>query len=112
MKRENCCPYCLQVFIIKIHLKKRLTGCMPLLPLFGISRGLKFPIHVYPSKLDQVDARTSDEKLKHECELNAAHNVLPELKGLLGRIPVTFLGDSLYANEPMIKLLEQLYWII
>lgn len=35
---------------------------------------------------------------------------LPELKAKLGRIPVTFLGDSLYANEPMIKLLNGLFW--
>jgi hypothetical protein len=50
----------------------------------------------------------SDEKLKHECELLGAYKVLPELRKKLGRIAITVLLDSLYANEPMFMLLESL----
>ena len=72
--------------------------------------GFKLPVYLYPLKKSQIDISASDEKLKQECELQAAQRCLPELKLKLGRIPITFLGDSLYANEPMIKLLEELNW--
>jgi len=70
--------------------------------------GFQFPIYIYPLKAVQVNTAVNDEKLKQECELLAAHKVLPELRQKLGRILVTILLDSLYANEPMFMLLESL----
>lgn len=72
--------------------------------------GFKLSIYLYPLKKNQVGFSVSDEKLKQGCELQAVQKTLSDLKQKLGRIPITFLGDSLYANEPMIKLLEILSW--
>jgi hypothetical protein len=110
-KGENICPFCLP----RVHNKgkpEEKTYWVHAFVTFVLvfPGGVQFPIYVYPLKATQVDVTVSDEKLKQECELQAAHKALPELKTKLGRIHVTFLGDSLYANEPMIKLLNQLFW--
>ncbi len=36
--------------------------------------------------------------------------LLPILREKLGRLPITVLTDSLYANEPIIELCEDLGW--
>jgi hypothetical protein len=110
-KGENICPYCLP----RVHNRGKAeekTYWVHAFVTFVLifPGGFKLPIYVYPLKKSQVDVSVSDEKLKQECELQAAQKSLPELKLKLGRIPVTFLGDSLYANEPVIKLLELLRW--
>jgi hypothetical protein len=108
---KNCCPYCQP----RVHNKGKpdektyyLHAFVTFVLVFPC--GFKLPIYVYPLKAVQDNASKSYEKLKQECELQAAYKVLPELKRLLGRIPIMFLGDSLYAAEPMLKLLEQLNW--
>lgn len=110
-KGGNVCPYCLP----RVHNKgkpEEKTYWVHAFVTFVLifPGGVQFPIYIYPLKATQVDITLSDEKLKQECELQAAQKALPELKTKLGRILITFLGDSLYANEPMIKLLNQLHW--
>lgn len=106
---ENICPYCLP----RVHNKgkpEERTDWLHAFVTFVLifPGGLQFPIYVYPLKASQVDITASDEKLKQECELLGAHRVLPELRKKLGRIAMTVLLDSLYANEPMFILLESL----
>lgn len=105
----NTCPYCLP----RVHNRGKeeektdwLHAFVTFILIFP--GGFQFPIYVYPLKASQVDTAASDEKLKQECELLAAHKVLPELKKQLGRMAITVLLDSLYANEPMFILLESL----
>ena len=110
-KGENVCPYCLP----RTHNKgkpEEKTYWVHAFVTFVLvfPGGFKLPIYLYPLKKSQIDISVSDEKLKQECELQAAQKCLPALKLKLGRMPITFLGDSLYANEPMIKLLEELNW--
>jgi hypothetical protein len=106
---ENICPYCLP----RVHNKGKADEWTDWLHAFVtfvliFPGGFQFPIYVYPLKASQVDTTASDEKLKQECELLGAYKVLPELRKKLGRIAVTVLLDSLYANEPMFMLLESL----
>jgi hypothetical protein len=74
--------------------------------------GLQLPLHVYSLKASQIqlESSASDNDLKQECELQAAKIILPLLKEKLRRLPVALLTDSLYANEPIIKLCEDLGW--
>jgi hypothetical protein len=106
---ENTCPYCLQ----RVHNKGKPDEWTDWLHafvtfVFIFPGGLQFPIYVYPLKASQVDVSVADEKLKQECELLAAHKVLPDLVKKVGRLAITVLLDSLYANEPMFQLLESL----
>lgn len=108
---KNCCPYCLPRVQNKGQPDERIYYLHAFVTFALVFPcGFKLPIYVYPLKAVQSNASESYEKLKQECELQAAYKVLPELKHLLGRIPIMFLGDSLYAAEPMLKLLEQLNW--
>jgi hypothetical protein len=105
----NNCPYCLP----RVHNKGKPDEKTDWLHAFVtfvliFPGGFQFPIYVYPLKASQVDVTASDEKLKQECELLGAHKILPELRKKLGRIAITVLLDSLYANEPMFMLLESL----
>lgn len=52
----------------------------------------------------------SDDEHKQECELQAAHEILPLLKQQFPRLPITLLTDSLYANEPLLTLCRELCW--
>jgi len=52
----------------------------------------------------------SDDRHKQECELQAAYEILPLIKQKFPRLPITLLTDSLYANEPLLKLCKQLGW--
>lgn len=106
---ENICPHCLP----RVHNKgtpDERTDWLHAFVTFVLvfPGGFQFPIYIYPLNAVQVNTAANDEKLKQECELLAAHKVLPELRQKLGRILVTVLLDSLYANEPMFMLLESL----
>jgi hypothetical protein len=48
--------------------------------------------------------------IKQECELQATQIILPIIKQKFPKLPIRFLGDSLYANEPLLKLCEELGW--
>ena len=66
--------------------------------------GLTLPIYLYPLKSKQVNTSKHDDELKQECELIAAHAVLSIIRSHFPRLKITFLGDSLYANQPFIML--------
>lgn len=106
---NNSCPYCLprkrhaetsQEVVYWMHVFVAFVVIFP--------GGLKIPLYVYPLKAKQVNTAQRDDDFKQECELVAAHAVLPMLKHLFPRLSFTFNGDSLYANEPFIKLCNDL----
>lgn len=110
---ENSCPYCLP----RTHNKGKpeettywLHNCVNIALIFP--SGLQLPVYVYSLRAEQIqlEATVSADKLKQECELQAAYAIFPELKRKLGRLPITVLTDSLYANEPVIQLCEELGW--
>jgi hypothetical protein len=106
---KNNCPYCLPRVYNKGKPDERTEWLHAFVTFVLIFPGsFQFPIYVYPLKASQVDATANDEQLKQECELLGAYKILPELRQKMGRIAITVLLDSLYANEPMLKLLESL----
>jgi hypothetical protein len=113
---ENSCPYCLPRTINKGTEKEKTYWIHMLVPfIFIFPCGLQLPIFVYPLKSHQVNTQNSDEEIKQECELLALYEVLPKIRHLFPRIPLTLLLDSLYANEPVIELCESLnigYFIV
>lgn len=68
--------------------------------------GLTLPIYLYPLKSEQVNTSANTDELKQECELVAAHIVLPKIREQLPRISITFLGDGLYCNQPFVRLCD------
>ena len=110
---NNACPYCLP----RTHNKGKeneKTYWIHAFVNFALifPGGLQLPIYVHALKAVQMQLApsASAEKLKQECELQAAHEIFPKIKEKLGNLPVTLLTDSLYANEPVIQLCEQLRW--
>lgn len=110
---NNACPYCLP----RTHNKGKenektywIHAFVNLALIFP--GGLQLPIYVHALKAVQMqlEPSASAEKLKQECELQAAHEIFPKIKERLGKLPITLLTDSLYANEPVIQLCEQLGW--
>ena len=110
---ENICPYCLPRTRNKgkdDEMTYWLHGFVNVAIVFP--GGLQLPLYVYPLKAAQIrlESDASYEALKQECELQAAYVILPLLKEKLGKLPITLLTDSLYANEPSIQLCERLGW--
>ncbi len=109
LEGHNNCPYCLP----RVHKKgtpEQYTNWVHVFVTFVMifPGGLTLPIYFYPLKSEQVNTSASNEDLKQECELIAAHFVLPKIREQLPRIPITFLGDGLYANQPFLKLCNHL----
>ena len=79
---------------------------------FILPGGLQLPVYVYALKAKQLQGQesASDDRHKQECELQAAHEILPLIKRQLPRLPITLLTDSLYANEPLLNLCRKLDW--
>jgi hypothetical protein len=110
---KNICPYCLPRTRNKgkeNEVTYWMHGFVNVALVFP--GGLQLPVYVYPLKASQImlEASASEELLKQESELQAAKIILPILREKLGRLPITVLTDSLYANEPIIKLCEDLGW--
>lgn len=110
---ENICPFCLP----RTHNKGKenevtywLHGFVNVAIVFP--GGLQLPLYVYPLKASQIQlaASASDQETKQECELQAAKTIIPILKAKLGKLPLFLLTDSLYANEPLIQLCENMGW--
>ncbi len=106
---NNTCPYCLprrrhagttQEIVYWVHVFVTFVVIFP--------GGLKIPLYVYPLKAKQVNTAQGDDDFKQECELLAAHSVLPMIRRLFPRLSFTFNGDSLYANGPFIQLCDDL----
>ena len=106
---HNSCPYCLP----RVHRKEtpeEYTNWVHAFVTFVMifPGGLKLPIYLYPLKSEQVNTSSNATDLKQECELVAAHIVLPLIREQLPRILITFLGDALYCNQPFVKLCDDL----
>jgi hypothetical protein len=111
---ENICPYCLP----RVHNKGKeneytdyLHGLVNFAFIFP--GGLQLPIYIYPLKAEQLHGNesASEDKHKQECEMQAAKIVLPIIKEKFPKLPIKFLSDSLYANEPIINLIcDSLRW--
>lgn len=107
---HNICPYCLPRVHNKGTPQEKTTWIHVFVTFVMIfPGGLTLPIYVYPLKSKQVNTSKHDDDLKQECELIAAHAVLPIIRKLFPRLQITFLGDSLYANQPFISLCISLY---
>lgn len=112
-KGENICPYCLPRTRNKgkeNEVTYWIHGFVNVAMVFP--GGLQLPLYVHPLKASQIEleAGASENDLKQESELQAAKIILPILKEKLGKLPITILTDSLYANEPIIKLCEDFGW--
>jgi len=106
---NNNCPYCLPRVYKKDTPEEYTNWVHVFVPFVMIfPGGLTLPIHLYPLKSEQVNTSANTDELKQECELVAAHIVLPKIRALLPRIQITFLGDALYCNQPFIKLCDHL----
>lgn len=106
---NNACPYCLP----RVHNRgksNQFTTWVHVMVTFVLicGGGQTFPLYVYPLKIGQVKEDQSDDGLKEECELAAAHIVLPLIRKRHPKLSFTFLGDSLYANQQFVRLCEQL----
>ena len=47
---------------------------------------------------------------KQDCELRAAYRLMEKLKKDFPRLPICFLGDSLYANQTVFRYCERYNW--
>jgi hypothetical protein len=110
---DNACPYCLP----RVHNKGKENEYTDWLHAFVnlafiFPGGVQLPIYVYPLKAEQFREyeAASDDRHKQECEIQAIHIILPLIKQKFPKLPIKFLADSLYANEPLIKLCEKLHW--
>lgn len=105
---NNGCPYCLP----RVHNRGKpdqfTTWVHVMVTFVLICEGLTLPLYVYPLKAGQVKEDQSDANLKEQCELAAAHIVLPLIRQRYPRLSFTFLGDSLYANQQFVRLCEKL----
>ena len=50
--------------------------------------------------------KKSEEKIKQDCELNAAKRLLKNLREMYPKMPFRIIGDSLYPSEGLISLCE------
>ena len=105
---SNACPHCLPRRQFKGTDKEKTQWVHVMVTFVLIFDGFTLPLLAHPLKIGQVDPEQPDEALKEECELKAAQEILPMLRAAFPRTPILFLGDALYANRPMIRLLEQL----
>jgi len=90
---NNICPYCLP----RVHNRgkpNQFTTWVHVMVTFVLicGGGLTFPLYVYPLKARQVKENQSDDDLKEEYELAAAHIVLPLIRKRHPKLSFTFLG--------------------
>jgi hypothetical protein len=105
---HNNCPHCLPRRHNVGTEKETVSWVHVVITFVFICDDFKIPLYVYPLKAKQVNTEQSDEKLKQECELNAAHAVLPLIRKRFPKLHFTFLGDGLYANRPFMRLCNHL----
>ncbi len=53
-------------------------------------------------------AKKSEEKIKQDCEINAAKRLLKKLRKTYPKMPFRIIADSLYPSEGLIKMCEEL----
>ena len=105
---QNVCPYCLPRTRFAGTEKENTYYVHVLVTFVLICPGLTLPLLAYPLKVGQVDLQQPDKEFKEECELKAVHAVLPMIRRRFPRTDILFLGDALYANRPMLRLLKEL----
>lgn len=105
---NNCCPHCLPRRQNIGTDKESVFWVHVVITFVFICDDFKIPLYAHPLRALQVNTDQSDEKLKQECELNAAHAVLPLIRKRFPKLHFTFLGDGLYANRPFIRLCNRL----
>ena len=105
---NNTCPYCLPRKRYKGTLKEEIYWVHMFVTFVLIFKDFSIPIYVYPLQSNQVNTSQSDNKLKQESELKAAHRILQLIKARFSKTKFLFLGDALYANAPFIKLCKDL----
>jgi len=108
---ENTCPYCLSRTHNKGTPEEKTYWMHAFVNIAVIfPGGIQLPLYVHALKAQQLQEHeaASDEKHKQECELQAAREILPRILKEFPRLSFILLGDSLYANEPLIKLCNQL----
>jgi len=101
---NNNCPYCLPRKRYKGTPKEETYWVHMFVTFVLIFKDFSIPIYAYPLQSNQVNTSQSDDKLKQESELKAAHSVLQLIKDRFPKTKFLFLGDALYANAPFIKL--------
>jgi hypothetical protein len=76
---------------------------------FVFTGGLKIPVYRYSIHAKQVInlEGVSDEKHKQECELTALKTCMPVIRKAFPRMNLVLLLDGLYANRPVIRLMEE-----
>jgi hypothetical protein len=110
-KGDNLCPYCLPRTRHKgtpeektywIHAFVNVAIILP--------KGIQLPLYVHALKAEQLKGHetTSEKEHKQECELQAAKEILPQIKKEFPRLFFVLQCDSLYANEPLLKLCKDL----
>ncbi len=88
---KNCCPYCLPRRRHAGTEKEEIYWVHIVVTFMFICDDFTIPLYVYPLKAKQVDTKQSDEKLKQECELIAAHTVLACIRERFPKLNITFL---------------------
>jgi hypothetical protein len=100
------CPFCLkrergeEIWYLHMHVVASLV----------CPGGVRLPLYLYPihAKSLKLEAAASQEKFKQECELTAFPLILAKIQERFPRLKFCILLDSLYANGPVIKLLNEL----
>lgn len=99
------CPFCLkrergeEVWYLHTHL----------VISFVCPGRFKLPLYLYPIHAQslKLEKGVSEEKFKQECELAALPIVIAKIRERFPRLNFCVLLDSLYANGPVIKLLNE-----
>jgi len=105
---HNTCPYCLPRKHNVGTPNESVTWVHVCVTFMLICEGITLPLYICPLKAKQVNTNQSDDGLKQECEATATKAVLPMLRERYPKLEFTFLGDSLYANKPFIKLCNEI----
>jgi hypothetical protein len=109
---ENC-PYCLK----RTRDKTVWYNHTVLVGSLVSPGGFKLPIYVHPIKAEAVREKesASDNEHKQECELSAFKVVARIIRERFPKLRICMLLDSLYANGPNIRLLNEInfnYFIV
>jgi hypothetical protein len=107
---NNDCPFCLKrVYNKGTNNEKTRWVHNVLVYSFVFLGGLKIPIYRYPIHAKQVniESSASDEVYKQECELVALKASLPRIRQAFPKMKIVMLLDGLYANKPVIQLMQE-----
>jgi hypothetical protein len=106
-----------QISSKKIHCEKCLTKTLSsgdicyyhgqlLASITNISASYSLPLQFEPIEQDDVDTEYS----KNDCEINAAKRLLTKLKSQFPKRSFCFLGDNLFAVDPIVRMMKERQW--